>query len=240
VIGSNLITCGSDGVRSVPLDGTPETVIDPEACDGSSALWLDNGRLIYPKAGSLWRVPLDGSGPPELVLPAGQRLLAFSPDDQLVYSTDPSDRYAAGAGDGWLGNWRFMERGRAVSYSRDGKRLRWLEHAAKQGGIGDLYSAEPNQSPLHLARNVRVYEPLSDGRILAGANHAFRGVQNRVITIDEQARASYWVADQAADYVRIPGSNDLLIDVVTGPTAFDVVRVPIPPKPTTTTPAMPQ
>jgi hypothetical protein len=38
------------------------------------------------------------------------------------------------------------------------------------------------------------------------------------------------VASQAAEYVHIPGSSDLLIDVVSGPSTYDIVRVPVPPR----------
>ena len=33
------------------------------------------------------------------------------------------------------------------------------------------------------------------------------------------AGAAYWVSDASADYVRIPGSTDILVDVVSGPSA---------------------
>ena len=77
--------------------------------------------------------------------------------------------------------------------------------------------------------NTRQWQELADGRILADADHAFRGAQNRVVVVDEKARTAQWVASAAAQYSRIPGTNDLLIDVVTGPTGYDIVRVPIPP-----------
>ncbi|HEY7957327.1 MAG TPA: hypothetical protein VII38_18600, partial [Polyangia bacterium] len=156
---------------------------------------------------------------------------AFGPAGALAYSRDPQGRYAAGAGDGWLSDWRFMERGRGAGWSRDGKKLRWLEHAAQESGVGELLSATvPNGAPLHLALNVRQYDELSDGRVLACDDRAFRGIQNRVVVIDEQARTARWVASQAAEYVHIPGSSDLLIDVVSGPSTYDIVRVPVPPR----------
>jgi hypothetical protein len=226
-----LITCGADGVRSVPLDGSPESVLDPEACDADGALWFHNDHALYAVDGALEQVPLDGSGPPSVLLEKGRRIIAFGPMDAIVFSKDPSDKYVGGAGDGWIGDWRFMERGLSVSYSNDGKRLRWLEHAAQPSGVGELVSAAaPGGDILHLARNVRRYDQLRDGRVLAASNRAFRGVQNRIIAIDEDARVAHWVADQASDYAHIPGTNELLVDVVSGPSGFDVVRVPIPPK----------
>ena len=49
------------------------------------------------------------------------------------------------------------------------------------------------------------------------------------MVVDEKTRTAQWVANSAADYIHIPGTNDLIIDVVTGPTGYDIVRVPIPP-----------
>ena len=111
----------------------------------------------------------------------------------------------------------------------NGRRLRWLEHAARSNGTGDLLSAEFGGAILHLTHNTHQFDELADGRVLADANHAFRGTQNRVVVIDEQRRVAHWVASAAARYDMIPDSNDLLIDVVTGPSVFDIVRVPIPP-----------
>jgi hypothetical protein len=61
-------------------------------------------------------------------------------------------------------------------------------------------------------------------------DHAFRGEQNRVIVVDEEAKVAHWVAAGSSDYQGVPGTNDLLVDVVSGPSGFDVVRVTIPPK----------
>ena len=220
-----------DGVRSVPLDGSMETVLDSDPCDENGSLWFHRGRALYGAEDNLKWVPLDGSEPPSVVLPKGRRVIAFGPKDDIVYSTDPTGKFVQDAGDGWLDGWHFMDRGRSVSYSGDGLRLRWLEHAAQASGVGDLVSAAvPNGAPQYLALNVRQYEQLGDGRLLASSNRAFRGAQNRVIVIDEDARVAHWVADQSADFVRIPGTNDLLVDVVASASGFDIVRVPIPPK----------
>ena len=226
-----LITCGTDGVRSVPVDASPERVLDPDACDETQGLGFHRGRAVYVAGHQLRSVPLDGSQAPSVLLPAGERVLAFGPNDEIVFSTDSEDKYVTGAGDGWLGDWRFMDRGHDVRYSDDNTRLRWLEHSAKPSGVGDLESAlVPKGAQLTLARNVRQWEELSDGRILAVDDHAFRGEQNRVVVIDEQAGAAHWVAAQSHEYVHVPGTDDLLVDVVTGATTYDIVRVTVPPR----------
>ncbi len=225
------MTCGPMGLRSVPIDGSPESTLDPSPCDQTEPIYFRGGDVLYTVSGTLRRTARNGSTPPTTVLEDGQRLIAFGPAGALAYSRDPQGRYAAGAGDGWLSDWRFMERGRGAGWSRDGKKLRWLEHAAQESGVGELLSATvPNGAPLHLALNVRQYDELSDGRVLACDDRAFRGIQNRVVVIDEQARTARWVASQAAEYVHIPGSSDLLIDVVSGPSTYDIVRVPVPPR----------
>jgi hypothetical protein len=228
-----LLTCGDDGVRAVNLDGTGEQVLDPMPCDQHGVLqviYLEKKQWIYyTSAKELWRVPRDGSGPPEVVLADGLRPLQFLQDGRIVFSKTPADTYVNGAGDGWLDGWRFMERGIDSSISRDGNRMRWLEHAATPNGAGELLSAPIGGAPLHLSLNTRQWEELDDGRILCDADHAFRGTQNRVVVIDEKSRTARWVASAAAQYQHIPDSTDLLIDVVTGPTSYDVVRVPVPP-----------
>jgi hypothetical protein len=229
-----LITCGDDGLRTVTLDGATEKVLDPMACDEHGALEVQYQQMMswvyYGSDAQLLRVPLDGSGPPEIVLKNGLRPLAFLADGRIMYSRTPSDEFVNSAGDGWLDNWKFMNRGLDAGLSSDGKRVRFLENAATPNGAGELL-AKPvgSTETLHLAQNTRQWEELGDGRILADADHAFRGVQNRIVVIDEKTRTARWVASAAADYMHIPGTSDLLIDVVTGPTGYDIVRVPIPP-----------
>ncbi len=234
VYGSQLlITCGDDGLRTVKLDGSGETVLDAMPCDEHGDIEVIYQQmedwLYYGGNEQLLRVPIDGSGPPELVLKNGLRPLAFIDDGRIMYSKTPADEFVNSAGDGWLVDWRFMERGLDAGMSSDKTRIRWLEHAALPNGAGELLSAPIGGAPLHLTLNTRQWEELADGRILADADHAFRGTQNRIVVIDEKSRTARWVASAAADYTHIPGTNDLLIDVVTGPTGFDIVRVPIPP-----------
>jgi hypothetical protein len=194
---------------------------------------LHKAEIYYSIGSELRATARDGSGTPRRVLESGLRVLAFGPNDEILYSRDPDDRYVLHVGDGWLGDWRFMERGRDA-YLFESGRVRWLEHAARANGSGDLVSSVVSGTvggaPLHLARNTRQYQELEDGRVLCDANHAFRGTQNRAVVVDEQARVAHWVAAAASDFVRIPGTQDILVDVVTGPSTYDIVRVPIPPK----------
>jgi hypothetical protein len=227
-----VITCGADGVRSVPLDGGGDLVLDPAACDENGSLDFHKNGVIYTQGGTLRFAPEDASAAPSTLLGDKLRFIGFTNDDQIVFSTQSDQEFVNGASDAWLGNWRFMQRGLALSLSRDYKKFRWLESAADPGGIGDLTAAAiPGGAPDQLALNVRQFEELDDGRVLAASNHAFRGTQNRVVVIDEAARTQEWVASSASEYVGIPGSTDLLIDVVSGPSTFDIVRVPLPPKP---------
>src|SRR5262249_36725277 len=140
--------------------------------------------VYYGNDAQLLRVPLDASGPPEVVLNDGRRPLQFLDDGRIIVSKTPRDLYVNSAGDGWLDNWNFMESGIDVPMPRDKRRGRWLEHAAKPNGAGELLPAEIGQPPLHLTLNTREWEELKDGRILADANHAFRGTQNRIVVVD--------------------------------------------------------
>ncbi|MDW8282112.1 MAG: hypothetical protein RMK29_10395 [Myxococcales bacterium] len=224
-----LLTCGEDGLRVVPLAGGDDLVLDRDACQGNS-LWTSGDSVFYTVGDHMRRVPLDGSAPPQVVFEGGGRqLLLIGPEGELVYSLDPPGRWAHNASDGWLGDWRFMLRGRHVNFSFDGRRLRWLEHAATLNGAGDLLSAEvPGGEPLRLARNVTRYAELADGRVLAISNAAFWGTQNRIIVIDETTRTAQWVADSASAFLYVPGTRDLLVFVTTGGHSFDLVRVTIP------------
>jgi hypothetical protein len=237
-----LLTCGSDGVNVVPLepsDANPALQLESAACasdvfsvqrvkqdDGSSDV-----EVYYSIGGELRRVPIDASRPPERVLDHDvARVLAIYDQDTIIYSQDPGDRYIYGVGDGWIGDWRFMNRGRSADLSADRKEVRFLENAAQSGGIGDLCAAPIGGDVVRLARNTYQYDELDDGRVLAAANHAFRGTQNRIIVIDEKLKQARWVVDQAARYSFIPGSSDLLVDIVTGASSSDLVRVSVPDK----------
>jgi len=231
-----LLSLGTDGVRWVPFDGSKESVIEPAPCR-KEVFTFSRGRTYYLVEDELRAVPFDGSTPPEVVKKGGlERLYGFAPEAapvprELFYTRDPGTRYIDGVGDGWLGDWNFMERGRQPQFSRDAKRLRWIEHSANTGRSGDLLVASiPRGEPQKLARNVARYEELADGRILALAHRAFVGVHNRLIVIDEQERAARWLIEGVWTYFHLPGSTDIVVDVFSGPETHDLLRVPIPPR----------
>lgn len=242
VDGSTLLACDEQGLRRVPGDGAAVVVLDAAPCD--DALWGFAGDSLFYRARpaqgreELRAVSLVRGGAPRLRLSdAAAQVLAVdgdAVDGDVVYSKDPPTLFGGGIGDGWLRGRRFMERGRAVSFGRDGQRprLRWLERAATSENVGELLSAPRDGSapPLRLALNVRQYGEIGagrPGRVLAISNAAYRGAQNRLIVIDEEAREARWLLAGARDYQRVPGTDDLLVRVVTGP-AFDILRVPLP------------
>jgi hypothetical protein len=236
---------GAMGLQRVPLDGSAVTTLEPTPCQ-TTLFYLITGtdnvdRFYYLTVDGTFRaVPVDGSGPPVDQPEEGlQRIYTFTADGAPIYTKDPGDRYIYGAGDGWLHDWNFMERGYGVSPSRDGKVMRWLEHAAQTSGSGELLSAPiPPEGqaasaapPLRLALNVHQASELDDGRVLAVSNRAFIGTQNRVIAIDEQARVATWVANETRSFEFVPGTEkEILCDVVTQASGYDLARVPVPPK----------
>ena len=237
-------TCSSDGVRVVPVEpnGTnPPLTLDDAPCasdlfsllrvpqpDGSSDL-----ELFYLIGHQLRRVPIDGSRAPERVLDHDvERVLAVYSPNLVLYSEDSADKYIYGVGDAWIGTWRFANRARLIYLTGDQKSVTWLENSAQSGGIGDLQFAPINGTSTKIARNVYEYDELGDGRLLVAGNHAFRGTQNRIVIADKDHTQLRWVVDQASQYGFIPGSSDLIVDVVTGASTADLVRVPIPAAPT--------
>jgi hypothetical protein len=236
-----VVTCSASGVAVVPLQATAENPAlqldtDPCASEIFTAVRIKNSDgssevdVYYEIGGQLRRVPLNGSRPPEAALDRQvERVLAIYDPSLIIYSQDPGNRYIYGVGDGWIGDWRFMDRGRAASLSFDKTKIRFLEDAAQPGGIGQLSMAPIGGDIKRLAINVYQYDELDDGRVLAAANHAFRGTQNRIIVIDEKAGQAQWVVDQASTYDFIPDSTDILADIVTGASSYDLVRVPLPP-----------
>ena len=234
----HLVTCGPDGIRYLPVDGQhAETVLDGDLCKG--LLGVASGYVYYVVATVVRKAKLDGSEVPKIVFDFGQaRVLSIAaPDDFLVYSTDPADRYVHGAGDGWLDGWKFMNRGLDVQFNDDRTALYWLENAAQGSGTGNLKTVKlsgpgviPGGASTTLALNTRQYTQLGngDGRILCDENHANNGIWNRVVLIDEARGHKQYVAVGADHPSPIPQSNDYIVDVVTGATGHDVVRVPLP------------
>jgi hypothetical protein len=224
-----IVTYGDDGVRGVGLDGsmdlpyTADVVVDPN----SVALSLTD--VFYATRAGLWDAPLDRSAPPRLVQPNAVRARAVGPHGDVVYGYDPSTLYAGNAGDGWLGDWKFMQRGRFCRFSADGQRLHFLENAATLSVYGDLTTATSPHAPVRtLSLNVHAYDELNDGRLLAIENAIQPGVWNRLVVIDEVAGERRWVVPSAAEFILLPGKTELIVDVVTGPNGYDILRVPAP------------
>jgi hypothetical protein len=138
----------------------------------------------------------------------------FSPDD---------------VGDGWVDDKRFMERGRFVTFSADGRHLYFLEHAATGEGVGELRSYEIATGITHmLALNARRFVELPDGRLLAVTNAWTDDEWNRVVVIDEVRRTIDWVADGADGFTLIPERPEVLVDLPTSANEITMVRMPIP------------
>ena len=193
-------------------------------------LSISGQRVVLYKSGEgLRQVGEDGAAPPSLRLESLGQLLAIGPAYELLYSTDSALTYGAGIGSGWLHDVQVMERGRRPIWSGDRRRLRYLEWAARSDSAGDFHSRLlATGDVLRLARNVRVWSELPDGRVLAVSNAVPKGAHNRIILIDEATEQARWVADSSRDFLPIAGTTDLLVKVVVGQTGWDIRRVPIP------------
>ena len=241
--------------KPVILDSEPAT---PGSYWFTSLVADGPDNILYITAEGLKGVPIDGSGPPVLVQAGAQQFLGIvgpANKRQLAYSASPSGQLE-NASDGWLQAtadvpaWRFMERGRWLTYTgahlgadkKPDPKMRYLEHSAQTGGVGQLMSvslpskSNPTPTPMQLAMNVPQYTDLDGqlgtkfgkGRILAIENQAFIGTQSRLVLIDENAATATWLCPSVTAYQLIPNSHDVLVDIITGATGYDVRRVPIP------------
>ena len=232
-----LIFCDGRGVTVMPYDGAAPRVLDPAACvqlppgtDDSQLAQLAGDDFFYWSSDGARMVPLDGSAPPRTVTPGQRRVLAYGTPG-LAYSLDQVNRFVGGAGDGWVGDWRFMDRGKAVTFSTRGRGLRFLEHTADDAESGDLSSSVALGSPpRRLARNVTQYDELDDGRLVAEADRAYENSSNRVIVLDEVAGTARWVAEGVRRYTLIPGSRSVLGELISDKPMKQLVRFPIPPR----------
>lgn len=220
-----VLTIGDDGLREVPLAGGPDVVLAPQKVDPTT-LQISGNDAFYSDAMGVWWLTLDGMTPPTLIGPGGARWLATAPDGEFVYSRDSATRYTGGAGDGWIGNWRFMERGRNIRFNAAGDRIYFLEHAATIGNYGDLHSV--GNDDVLLATNVHAYAVLDDGRVVAVENAVYAGAWNRLVVINQAEGIKRWVVPSAADFVMVPGGKDMIVDVVSGASGYDILRVPAP------------
>lgn len=228
----SLYFCGKRGLVRLAIQTLAAQTIDPVPCD-PAVLRVVSGSVLYLRQDGLYEASGSDGVQRRLEPPLGQ-VLAVGPDRRLVHSLDPPLSYGAGIGDGWLGDWRFMNRGRRPTWSLEGPdpRMRWLENAARSDSSGELMSAriaaKDSERPLLLAKNVRQWLEVTPGRILAISNAAGRGVYNRLILIDEPARQARWVLDSARDFLRVPDRSELIVQVVHGQIGFDIYRIPIP------------
>jgi hypothetical protein len=223
-----VLTLGDDGLRSVALDGMSERVLTPLKID-LNTFTIDDDLAYYADASGLWKVPLDGSSPAALVQAGAARYWNQGPNGQITWSKDPRNEYAGNAGDGWLGDWRFMERGRQMAWSSDGAHIYFLEHAATVGTYGDLTSVGvPGGAPRTLAINAHRWGELPDHRIVTVENAVFGGTWNRLVVIDEAANTKHWVVPSAADFLLVNNGSEMIVDVVSGASGYDILRVPSP------------
>ena len=223
------LTVGADGLVSVPLDGSPARVLTTAVIDPRTvALWGSDA--WYATSDGVWRVPLDGSAPATLITPGAARFLTLAADGTPVTSTEPRVTFVNGAGDGWWHGQQFMQRGLLPSFTLDGKRLHFLEHAATLGAYGDLFSVNVNalDTPRTLAQNARTFAELPDGRVLAIENRVYQGSWNRLVVIDEDADTKRWVVPSATNFLITPDLTTIVATVVTGGSGFDIVRLPVP------------
>jgi hypothetical protein len=232
----NVLACGDDGLRQIPLDNSGDKMLDTDPC--TTVVAFLGGQVIYAVGPDLRKVSLTGQFGPTKILDSSKRLIGTWGNDRLFYSTDPANRYINSVGDGWLtgvpgmsGDWKFMTRGGDISLFAS-KELRWIDYAAQMSGIGDLYWAPLGGTGAPLARNVSEYASLPDGRILIEENHADRDITNRVVVLDEKKQYKRWVAQQASSFNCIDyACSDVLVDVVSGATGYDIVRVAVPGQP---------
>lgn len=210
---------------------------------GRDLIFLTYDDFPANKRASIFRAPLDGHAPAERLRDGVSQLLRIGPRGELIYSPTDYATYASLATEGWLevagaGAWRIMERGRSPAFSRDGGRVRFLEHAATVDGVGELHSlalplpAAPRDrtgdASTIIAHNVSCFEEAPDGRVLAVENHGAPGPWNRLVRIDEARRTKEWVAPGVDCFSLIPGRNEVLAYVIRDPDGYDIHRVPLP------------
>jgi hypothetical protein len=223
-----VVTYGTDGVRSIPLDGSLDKYLSNDKVDQSS-VGITATDFLYGSPSGVWRVSLDGSTAPVLIQAGAARARAVSQAGAVAYGYDASTLYTGAAGDGWLDGWQFMERGRGLRFSADGKRLHFLEHAATLGTYGDLTTATDRATANRLLGiNVHAYDELPDGRLVAIENAIERGTWNRLVLIDEAHGDKRWLAPSTAEMFVVPGGHAVLANVVADGDLYDIYLAPVP------------
>jgi hypothetical protein len=224
------LVCGSNaGLVIVPIDGSAARALGASGGDTLTAqISIDGNIVYYTNAAGLWSATLDGSSAPVLIAAGAARLLAEQ-DGQVAYSTNPENQYVNGAGDGYVGARQLMTRGIGLSFSFDNTRAHFLEDAATLDGEGDLtVIGVASGAPETLALNATEYAELPDGRVLAIEDAVFTGTFNRLVIIDEAAQTKHWVTPSTAAFLLTPDSSEMVVDVVTSSSGYDILRVPTP------------
>jgi hypothetical protein len=124
-----------------------------------------------------------------------------------------------------------MERGRALTFSADGTRVRFLEHTADLNGVGDLMTG-PVGGPYQLvARNSLRYQEIDDRRLIAVTNAAYGVGRARVVLVDEAAGTVSRLVEGADAYVVLPGNGEALVRLQSSDYGApdEWLRVPLPP-----------
>lgn len=232
--------CGFPGLVGRSYDGAVEHVLDARPCNPTrTSVWLTPTWIYYTvdegARVTLARTRRDGTTAPEMVDPNPRRILDIVTNndgvERCLFSSEPDELYVNDSSDGWIGSWRFMERGRLPRLTRDGSRVFWLEHAAQGSNAGELLMANvPGGAPVRLAYNATQVDLLADGRVVATANAAFTGVHNRVVILDPERGEQRRLVDAAPRFTLLPNREELLVEVFAnaGSSLLDVYRVPIP------------
>jgi hypothetical protein len=256
-----IVQCNARGVNIVLLtDPGPTAVIKTltsQACDRLVGLEFES--VFFEHGANRYSLSLDGTTPPQLVLPPQQNQEPPREPPETPPETSPeapviatcgahvevtasrhfdSDPDAWGTSDGWIEDWQFMQRGLGVTFSNDCDRVRWKEYAARPDHMGELLSATiPRGEVLRLARNVLFYDLLPDGRVISTANMTVPGPQNRIVLIDETRRESRLLLEEKLWPIlmsplswEFPGNSDVLIESIGDGGVPELLLVPLPPR----------
>lgn len=258
-----LVLCMARGVFTIDLGRLPDSPtvqqLDDRSCSRIQQLTTERvNYLLGPaelgeffagdpesdRSVRQFSAPLDGSQPTEEVFSTGpltsQPLtLARCSNGLRAYNMNRQGTSDVTRQDAWINGWRFSEDAGEVRFSRDCQRVRWIEHP-QVGGIGELFSAEIGSGPrLRLARNVREFYELGDGRVLTLANRHGLANEARLILLDEAERRGYWLLDQTETIFavrHIAPALELLVQTryrLSSSSALNLryARLPIPPRP---------
>ena len=197
-------------------------------CDGIASSAFENLSLDVPQSAARITYQVEGQGPdggePRVVravalaggrasetpVPPGD-LTALAPPHVATYPEGTLyHRYAFGIPADVDGQ-PAMERGRALAFSRDGTRLRFLEHTADLDGAGDLMAGPVGGPYQRVARNAVRHDELDDGRLIAVTNMIYGAGGARVVVVDEAAGTVTRVLEGADQYVVLPGTGEALV-----------------------------